>query len=221
MFVGVIAFLLVCCSPKQDEVEKIIENGVEVVVNHLEPYKIKNEPKTLSLEEEFTIDTESDDLALKGFTEISGFDVDSEGNIYFLNQFRVHYNQPDKQLDRDSIQRLKQYSWPGNIRELENLLHREFLLADGPLITLDKISSTRQERRKSNIDRRQQHYLRKSMQEAKAEIVRRFEIEYLTKLLTETEGNVTRAAKRAGKERRSLGKLIKKHGIDKSLLNKI
>jgi DNA-binding NtrC family response regulator len=139
---------------------------------------------------------------------------------YFLNKFRIQYNQPEKQLDLASFQSLKQYRWPGNVRELENMLHKEFLLADGPLITLNGVRSIRQERRKSHIDRRQEHYLKKNMQEAKAEIIRRFEIEYLTRLLAETGGNVTKAAKRAGKERRSLGKLIKKHGIDKTLLNK-
>ena len=34
--------------------------------------------------------------------------------------------------------------------------------------------------------------------------------------MTETRGNVTLAAKQAGKERRSLGRLLKKHGIDRA-----
>ena len=62
--------------------------------------------------------------------------------------------------------------------------------------------------------------MKNNLKDAKAKIVRRFEIEYLTRLLNETEGNVTMAAKRAGKERRSLGKLIKKLGIDKTLLDR-
>jgi DNA-binding NtrC family response regulator len=139
---------------------------------------------------------------------------------YFLNKYKTEYNQPDKLLYPDSLQWLKRYSWPGNVRELENLLHREFILADGPSIRLDKVHSIRQERRKSNMDRRQEHYLKKKMKESKAEVVRSFEKEYLTRLLNETDGNVTMAAKRAGKERRSLGKLIKKHGIENTHLNK-
>ena len=43
----------------------------------------------------------------------------------------------------------------------------------------------------------------------------RFEKDYLSILMSESQGNVTQAAKRAGKERRALGKLLKKHGIDK------
>ena len=74
------------CGPKQDAVDRIIENGVEVVINHLEPYKITGEPTILNLEEEFTIDTERDDVATTGLTDITHFDVDSEGNIYCLNE---------------------------------------------------------------------------------------------------------------------------------------
>jgi len=135
---------------------------------------------------------------------------------YFLNKFRIQYNHPEKQLDPDSIQSLTQYSWPGNIRELENMLHREFWLSDGPLIKLNTFRPIPGERRKRNIDRRQERYLKKPLQEAKAEIVSRFEKEYLARLLDETDGNVTRAAQKAGKERRCMGKLIKKYGIDKT-----
>jgi len=71
---------------KQEQVERIMEDGVEVVINHLEPYKVKGESSTLHLEEEFTIDTENDDIAEIGLTNIFGFDVDSEGSLYFLNR---------------------------------------------------------------------------------------------------------------------------------------
>jgi len=48
-------------------------------------YKIKGEPNTLHLEEEFKIDLQSDDIAEIGLTTISDFVVDSKGNLYFLN----------------------------------------------------------------------------------------------------------------------------------------
>jgi hypothetical protein len=69
---------------KQDKVERHKEDGVEVVINHIEPYKISGEPSTLILEEEFTIDTEKDEIAETGLVEIENFDVDSKGNIYCL-----------------------------------------------------------------------------------------------------------------------------------------
>jgi hypothetical protein len=45
---------LVYCGPKQADVERIIEDGVEVVFNHLEPYKIKGQPSYFTLEEELS-----------------------------------------------------------------------------------------------------------------------------------------------------------------------
>jgi hypothetical protein len=81
----VVVCLLAFCGPKKTSVERIMEDGVEVVVNHLEPYKFKGEPTTLRLEEEFTIDTERDEIAEVGLADIRDFDVDSEGSIYFFH----------------------------------------------------------------------------------------------------------------------------------------
>ena len=76
--------LFFSCAQKQDKVERYTEDGVEVVINHMEPYKIKGELSTFTLEEEFVIDTEKDDIAELGLSDIKSFDVDSKGNIYFL-----------------------------------------------------------------------------------------------------------------------------------------
>jgi outer membrane protein assembly factor BamB len=60
-----------------------MEDGAEVVLNRHEPYTIKGEPTSFSLQKEFTIDTEDDKMAELGLTDIGlSFDIDSEGNIY-------------------------------------------------------------------------------------------------------------------------------------------
>jgi len=80
------AFMMfVSCRPKQEKVEKIMEDGVEVVLNHLEPYKIKGGPSNLLLEEELLIDMESKEIEETGLVDIGYFDIDSEGNIYVAN----------------------------------------------------------------------------------------------------------------------------------------
>ena len=111
---------------------------------------------------------------------------------------------------------MRAYSWPGNVRELENMIHREFLLADGPNINMDQDIIRQKDRRKNMLDRRQNLFLDCSFNEAKTRLIDQFEKNYLTCLIRETNGNVTRAAKRAGKERRTLGKLLKKHNIPKT-----
>ncbi len=84
--------LLLCfmvgCKEEETMVERSMEEGVEVIVNHLEPYTIKGEASQLYLDEEFIIDLERDDLAVLGITGADTFDVDSDGNIYFVIRYR-------------------------------------------------------------------------------------------------------------------------------------
>jgi len=80
-----IPLLFLFCKPTKEKIERYTEDGVEVVVNHLEPYKIANEPSRFYLEEKLTIDTEKENIAETGLTDIFYLDVDADGNIYFLN----------------------------------------------------------------------------------------------------------------------------------------
>ena len=78
------------CSKSGDvEVERLMENGVEVVINHIEPYMSPQAPFVFDLEEEFVIDTEDDAVVNTGLTDIGSlgsnyFEVDSEGAVYLL-----------------------------------------------------------------------------------------------------------------------------------------
>lgn len=78
---------------KETSVEKINEDGVEVVINHHDPYEIKDESNKLSLEKLFTIDTESESLLKLGLANIRKLDIDSAGNIFIFQS-----PQPDMPL---------------------------------------------------------------------------------------------------------------------------
>lgn len=91
IYIFIAVSLALCCGTKQDKVDKIMENGVEVVHNHLEPYKIKGELSTFSLEKEFSIDLSKDEIAKKGLADIFAIDVDSEGSVYILNGKPLEY----------------------------------------------------------------------------------------------------------------------------------
>jgi hypothetical protein len=63
-----------------------MEDGVEIVLNRIEPHSIRGESSTFTLEKEFSIDTEDDKTAELGLTDISAsFDADSNGNVYLIN----------------------------------------------------------------------------------------------------------------------------------------
>ena len=89
IYIALILTILLCCAPKQEKVERIIEDGVQVVVNHLEPYQIKDEPTTFILEEEFRIDTEREDLAELGIGTISTWEVNPDGDIYLASRGQI------------------------------------------------------------------------------------------------------------------------------------
>jgi hypothetical protein len=72
------------CGGKRGAIERTMEDGVEVVQNHLEPYTVPGEPSSVSLEEEYVIDTESPELLGKGLTDIRALDIDSRGCLYIL-----------------------------------------------------------------------------------------------------------------------------------------
>jgi DNA-binding NtrC family response regulator len=133
---------------------------------------------------------------------------------HFLNQFSARFHKPIKPIHPETLKWFARHSWPGNIRELENLLCREFLLLEDNVTHVHFLPSRQDDRRK--IPDRRLHSLHLvNYSSAKASVLNEFETRYLTNLLKSTNGNVTTAAKLAQLERRFLGKLIKKHNLDR------
>ncbi|MCC8986914.1 MAG: sigma 54-interacting transcriptional regulator, partial [Candidatus Contendobacter sp.] len=56
---------------------------------------------------------------------------------YFLDKFARKMNKSIRDLSPNARERLLQYSWPGNIRELQNVIERATILARGPLLEID------------------------------------------------------------------------------------
>jgi formate hydrogenlyase transcriptional activator len=56
--------------------------------------------------------------------------------MFFLQRFAKKFGKAVKQLSTDSIMRLKAYHWPGNIRELQNVIERAVVLSTGPILEM-------------------------------------------------------------------------------------
>ncbi len=136
--------------------------------------------------------------------------------MHFLKACAAQYGRGEKTLHSATVKWLNQYRWPGNIRELENLISREYLFEDGNVIHIALPTPSFIERRRG-VDRRQTYNTSLDFNEAKSHAIATFEKGYLAEALIKTNGNVTKAAKLAGKERRAFGKLLKKYGVDKNL----
>jgi len=79
-----LALCLVSCGPKQNKIEKLTEDGIEIILNHVEPYSFPDEPGTLRLERLFSIDAEELEIFEAGLIDMETFDVDTEGKIYII-----------------------------------------------------------------------------------------------------------------------------------------
>ncbi|RDU94722.1 sigma 54-interacting transcriptional regulator [Trinickia dinghuensis] len=121
----------------------------------------------------------------------------------FLDRLSHQYRMPPKVLHPDTRAFIAEYHWPGNIRELENVVHREFLMTDGEEIRFGTAAS--------NVERTEgKHGLFKT---AKAHAIAEFERRYLSHILEKAGGNLTLAARLSGQERSAFGKLVRKHSL--------
>jgi DNA-binding NtrC family response regulator len=134
---------------------------------------------------------------------------------HFLQDKRLTTGQQQRTLDAASRRLLLEYSWPGNIRELENVMYRAALLSEGPYVSLDPpdlgLDATIRPEPGQPADEATSNF-----RDARRKALEEFERRFVSRLLSLTSGNVSRAAELAGKERRSFGKLVKKHRIDRA-----
>jgi len=130
----------------------------------------------------------------------------------FIARLARRYQRPAARLSADAVARLRDHDWPGNVRELENLIHRELLLADGDELRLASLPPAAGRALAPKTTAAKGPLTQRSFREAKARAVDEFERAYIVELLTRAKGNVSLAARLAGKERSRLGKLLRKHG---------
>jgi two-component system response regulator GlrR len=140
----------------------------------------------------------------------------------FLRRLARRHGTPVPWLPEITRAWLRRQRWPGNVRELENLIEREFLLSDGaPQFIVE--SATVADRggpppAAPPPDSRTPGPAASPLnyREAKARAMESFDRVFLSQLMAAARGNVTAAARAAGKERRDLGRLLRKYQIQPS-----
>lgn len=130
---------------------------------------------------------------------------------------RLYLKSTDKQITSvsdEAMNTLVQHSWHGNVRELQHVIERAVALASSdeiqPMDLPESFGSS--QARGANFANR----LEMPFKEAKDSVIEEFEQSYIRHLLTQHDGNISRAAEHSGIDRRSLHRLLVKHGIDAS-----
>ena len=117
-----------------------------------------------------------------------------------------------KTFSASAMRKLESHLWPGNVRELFNTVRRAFVCTPGRQVLPEHIILEGE----CAAPVVPAALFSISFRDAKQRAIENFERTYVEELLQRNNGNVTRAAREVGKERRALGKLIKKYNVKSS-----
>jgi len=122
---------------------------------------------------------------------------------YFLMKYNHSMLKNLTSITSDTMEILKKYSWPGNIRELENVIERAVVLAPGNEITTDLLPPLTGKKSVEEIE------IGIPLDDALSQFKKRF----ISKTLASMENNQTKAAELLDIQRTYLNRLIKELGI--------
>jgi DNA-binding NtrC family response regulator len=130
---------------------------------------------------------------------------------HFVERFGEHRMPPVRGISPDALLMLQGYDWPGNVRELQNAIERAVALAEGEYLEVPDFPE--------RITKNMPQILTGEegsgdLLSVRKQIVRGYERDYVLRLLKESAGNVSAAARQAGINRRTLYRLMERYDID-------
>lgn len=125
---------------------------------------------------------------------------------YFLQRARAKVNKKVESFSPQAVALLQNYNWPGNLRELENIIERAVVLTSSSLVEAEHLPIHVQS---DVISFNSSH----GFMEARARALTEFEKQALTRYLLEAKGNISRAAQLANIPRRTFHRLMAKHKV--------
>ena len=122
---------------------------------------------------------------------------------HFLAKHGTSGDAPARDFTATALQKLLLYDWPGNVRELANVIERSVVLSTRTILQPEDIQLPIPVTLKA----------RESFQSLKAKTITHFERAYIQDILRTHEGNISKAARAAGKHRRAFWEMMRKHQI--------
>jgi len=140
----------------------------------------------------------------------------------FLNMYNTKIGREINRFSRETMEVLCQYTWPGNIRELMNVIERAILLCRSDAISINDLPHTFRESISplpeflNTNDLDISAWKGKTLSQVSAQVLNHIEKRYIEMVLNQTRGKVGEAAKIAGIHPRGLYGKMKKLGLDKN-----
>ncbi|HEY2290948.1 MAG TPA: sigma-54 dependent transcriptional regulator [Thermoanaerobaculia bacterium] len=128
----------------------------------------------------------------------------------FVERYAARHGRPHLHLSPLSLARLSQHAWPGNVRELEAVVQRAVLLSPGPVLRPEDLDLP------AGGSVSGATAAGGSLRQMRDRAVELAERTCLIGALAANGGNVSRAARSVGKERRAFQRLMRKHAIERA-----
>jgi transcriptional regulator with PAS, ATPase and Fis domain len=125
---------------------------------------------------------------------------------HFLRKAEAKVNKKVDKITSEALKHLENYAWPGNLRELENIIERAVVLAQTQKVEAHHLPLHIQ-MGKTKVNTKDGFMIAKKM------LITEFEKEALSRYLSEAHGNISRAAERAKIPRRTFHRLMEKYKI--------
>jgi DNA-binding NtrC family response regulator len=123
---------------------------------------------------------------------------------HYVREYAQLHTKPVAAVEAAALESLMAYHWPGNVRELQTVLQRAVLTAKGGSVSSADVDLPARPTGPKG-------YL--TLKAAKLVAITQCERGYLSSVLQRCGGNITQAARMAGKERRSFQRLLRKYSI--------
>lgn len=128
----------------------------------------------------------------------------------FMRKFGEQYRKPGLRISRKASDALLTYPYPGNIRELENIIHRAVILCETGTIESFHLPKHLSSHQTTASTANEQDTFR----HAKQQVIEAFERNFITERLRDSHGNITSAANAAGIDIKNFHTKMTRYGID-------
>lgn len=149
---------------------------------------------------------------------------------YFINRFNLEFKKKILGMTPEAVKKMVSYHWPGNVRQLENVIKRAVVLCHGEWILEDQILlELKEERREVGEEVKKKTFedllnslfeelLRASSLHKDLDLISLLEKEIIVRALQKTNGNQVQAAKLLGINRNTLRSKMERYRLKKEVL---